>query len=73
MAPQAPILTNDTERPLMNLTAQKQGGSIAIILRADAAREIGLEPSDLDTGDSLQFFASKSREFEGRLLLDLQP
>ncbi|WP_190303720.1 hypothetical protein [Haladaptatus sp. R4] len=56
----------------MSLTAQKQGGSIAIILRAEGAREIGLEPGDLDTGDSLKFFCSKSTVYDGRLILDLK-
>ena len=72
MKNKAPVVNNDREQPLTTLTAQKQGGSIGIILRADAAREIGLEPNDLAPGESIEFFASKSTEYDGRLLLDRQ-
>lgn len=57
--------------PIGRTTAKKQGGTLRTSVIADAAREVGIEPSDLSHDDEVEFLISKSTEHDDRLVLDV--
>jgi len=57
--------------PIGRTTAKKQGGSLRMSVIADAAREVGIEPSNLAPDDEVEFHISKSTEHDDRLVLDV--